>query len=61
MHDQVSVHGDSTASEYGCDLISNDRGRLRELLLEGAASPQASIADAGFFDTLRDRVRDGPR
>ena len=56
------MYGDSNASEYGCDLISDDRERLRALLLEGAASPQASIADAGFFNTLRDRIRDaGPR
>ncbi|MDE0658351.1 MAG: type II toxin-antitoxin system ParD family antitoxin [Gammaproteobacteria bacterium] len=62
MDDQVSVQGHSTASESGCDRFFNDRERLRELLLEGAASPQASIADAGFYNTLRDRVCDaGPR
>lgn len=61
--DQVSARGYSTSSEYVRDLIRNDRDRqrLRGLLLEGAASPQAGIADADYFDSLRRRVRDaGP-
>ena len=33
-----------------------DRRRLRGLLLEGAASPPAVIADAAYFVALRDRV-----
>ena len=33
------------------------RNTLRELLLEGEESGQAGIADASFFDTLRDRIR----
>ena len=35
-----------------------DRQRLRDLLLEGAASPPAVTADADYFQRLRDRVRD---
>ena len=38
-----------------------DRQRLRGLLLEGAASPQAVTADADYFDRLRDRVREAGR
>ena len=34
-----------------------DRQRLRGLLLEGAASPEAITADADYFDRLRGRVR----
>jgi len=60
VNDQVSARGYSTSSEYIRDLIRNDRDhqRLRGLLLEGAASPQAGIADADYFDSLRRRVRD---
>ncbi|MDE0423121.1 MAG: type II toxin-antitoxin system ParD family antitoxin [Gammaproteobacteria bacterium] len=64
VNDQVSARGYRTSSEYVRDLIRNDRDRqrLRGLLLEGAASPQAGIADADYFNTLRRRVRDaGPR
>ena len=55
VEDQVSARGYSTSSEYVRDLIrkDQDRQRLRALLLEGAASPQAVTADAGYFDTLR--------
>ena len=63
MNDQVSTRGYSTSSEYVRDLIRNDRDRqrLRGLLLEGAASPQAANADADYFNTLRRRVHNaGP-
>lgn len=35
-----------------------DRERLRDMLLEGRASPLAVTADANYFDRLRSRVRD---
>lgn len=35
-----------------------DRERLRDMLLEGRASPLAVTADADYFDRLRSRVRD---
>ncbi len=35
-----------------------DRRRLRELLLEGAASPPSVTADAAYFERLRDRVHE---
>ena len=58
VEDQVSARGYSTSSEYVRDLIrkDQDRQRLRGLLLEGAASPQAVAADADYFDELRSRV-----
>ncbi|MCY4546796.1 MAG: hypothetical protein OXC28_00390 [Defluviicoccus sp.] len=51
---------DNGASQYNRDPIRRelDRQNLRELLLEGAASPRAEIADAAYFDRLRSRVRD---
>ena len=60
VEDQVSVRGYSTSSEYVRELIrkDQDRQRLRGLLLEGAASPQAATADADYFDGLRSRVRE---
>lgn len=59
VDDQVSTRGYSTSSEYVRELIRRDRDRqrLRDLLLEGAASSQAASADAGYFDRLRGRVR----
>ena len=59
VEDQVSARGYSTSSEYVRELIrkDQDRQRLRGLLLEGAASPQAVTADADYFDDLRARAR----
>ena len=63
VEDQVSARGYSTSSEYVRELIrkDQDRQRLRGLLLEGAASPQAATADANYFDKLRGRVREAGR
>ena len=63
VENQVSARGYSTSSEYVRELIrkDQDRQRLRGLLLEGAASPQAATADADYFDRLRDRVREAAR
>ena len=63
VEDQVSARGYSTSSEYVRELIRRDRDRqrLRGLLLEGAASPQAVTADADYFDKLRSRVREAGR
>ena len=60
VDDQVDTRGYGSASEYVRELIrrERDRQRLRELLLEGAASPPAGMADAAYFDRLRGRVRD---
>jgi len=48
----------STSSEYVRELIrrEQDRERLRDLLLEGAASPPGGPADEAYFERLRQRV-----
>jgi antitoxin ParD1/3/4 len=60
VDDQVGARGYSTSSEYVRELIrkDQDRQRLRDRLLEGAASPPAVAADADYFNRLRDRVRE---
>jgi antitoxin ParD1/3/4 len=57
---QVEERGYGTSSEYVRDLIrqEQDRQRLRELLLEGAASPPAGVADKKYFASLRKRIRE---
>lgn len=57
--EQVAERGYGTTSEYVRELIRHDqdRRRLRDLLLEGAASPSAEPADAAYFEALRNRVR----
>lgn len=61
VSDQVSSRGYSTSSEYVRELIRKDydRQRLRDRLLAGAASPRGGLADAGYFNRLRDQVREG--
>ncbi len=63
VDDQVTAGGYSTSSEYVRELIrkDQDRQRLRDLLLDGAASPQAVTADADYFNQLRARVREAGR
>ena len=60
---QVRSRGYSSSSEYVRELIrkDQDRQRLRGLLLEGAASPPAVIADSDYFGQLRDKVREAGR
>ena len=60
---QVRSRGYSSSSEYVGELIRKDQDRqaLRGSLLEGAASPPATTADADFFLGLRDRVREAGR
>lgn len=57
--DEQVKRGYGTSSEYVRELIRKDQDqlRLRELLLAGAASPPASVADAGYFRRLRSRSR----
>ena len=63
VDDQVRARGYSTSSEYVRELIrkDQDRQRLRGLLLEGAASPSAAVADADYFDRLRARIHKADR
>lgn len=57
---QVNGGRYGSASEYVRELIrrDQDRSRLRELLLEGAAGPIVGLADEEYFSSLRDRVRE---
>jgi len=58
VDDQVSQRGYGTSSEYVRELIRKDQDRLqlRGLLLAGAASPPAAVADAAYFADLRARI-----
>ena len=59
VDEQVSQRGYGTSSEYVRELIrrDQDRQRLRELLLAGAASEPTAVADEAYFQSLRERVR----
>nr|SPS06240.1 conserved protein of unknown function [Candidatus Nitrotoga fabula] len=59
VDEQVSQRGYGTSSEYVRELIrkDQDRLRLRELLLAGAATAPTAPADGAYFEGLRDRVR----
>ncbi len=59
VDEQVARRGYGTSSEYVRELIraDQDRQRLRDLLLDGAASPATADADEAYFTGLRERVR----
>ncbi len=59
VDEQVAGRGFGTSSEYMRDLIRRDQDRrhLRGLLLDGANSEPAGVADAAYFEGLRKRVR----
>lgn len=59
VDEQAAQRGYETGSEYVRDLIRRDQDRqtLRGQLLDGASSAPADPADAGYFEALRDRVR----
>ena len=40
-------------TEWGSTRSDQDRQKLRNLLVEGAESPPAVMADAAYFETLR--------
>ena len=56
---QVADRGYGSSSEYVRELIRRDQDRqtLRGVLLEGAGSAPAPVADAHHFEALRTRVR----
>ena len=58
VDEQVVRCGYATSSEYVRELIRKDQDRqhLRSVLLQGADSAPAEVADAAYFDALRDRV-----
>lgn len=59
VDEQVNQGSYGTSSEYVRELIRKDQDRLhlRGLLLAGAASAPAALADLAYFEVLRDRVR----
>lgn len=58
VDEQVSQRGYGTRSEYVRELIRRDQQgqQLRCLLLEGANSASAVLADTAYFESLRRRV-----
>jgi antitoxin ParD1/3/4 len=58
VDEQVSQGTYGTSSEYVRELIRKDKDRLhlRGLLLAGAASAPAAVADETYFKTMRERV-----
>jgi len=63
VDEQVGTRGFGTSSEYVRELIRKDQDRqhLRNLLLDGAASPQTGPADDAYFAELRERIRNAKR
>ncbi len=59
VDEQVAGRGYTSSSEYLRALIRREKEheKLRQLLLEGAASPIVGEADARYFAGLRERVR----
>lgn len=59
VDERVSQRGYGASSEYVCELIRKDQDRLKlsELLLVGAASAPTAPADGAYFDELRNQVR----
>jgi antitoxin ParD1/3/4 len=59
VDDQVTEGGYSTSSEYVRELIRRDQDRqqLKGLLLQGAKSKQGAVADATYFDGLRQKLK----
>ena len=60
VDEQVNARGYGSTSEYVRELIRKEQDiqHLRNLLLAGAASPVAGVADKAFFETLREEVRE---
>jgi len=58
VDEQVSQRGCDTRSEYVCELIRKDQQgqELRGLLLDGASSASAGLADTAHFKRFRRRV-----
>jgi antitoxin ParD1/3/4 len=59
VDDQVTEGGYSTSSEYVRELIRRDQDRqqLKGLLMQGAKSKQGAVADAAYFDELRQKLK----
>ena len=63
VDEQVERRGYGTSSEYIRELIrkDHDRTKLRDALLEGAASKPGRPFDKAYFDVLRRGVKKRPR
>jgi antitoxin ParD1/3/4 len=63
VDERVARGGYGTSSEYLRELIRRDQDRetLRNLLLEGAASPLEGPADDAYFEELRELARQNAR
>ncbi|HEY6577961.1 MAG TPA: type II toxin-antitoxin system ParD family antitoxin [Rhizomicrobium sp.] len=59
VDEQVATRSYGISSEYVRELIrtDQDRQKLRNMLLEGGASPPAREADKTYFSDLRKQVR----
>ena len=59
VDEQVEADGYASSSEYIRMLIRRERDqkRMRDLLLEGAASPQGEPVTPEYFEALREHVR----
>lgn len=59
VDEQVATRAYGSASEYVRELLRRERdaAQLRALLLEGLASGPGRVADEGYFDELRERIR----
>jgi antitoxin ParD1/3/4 len=60
VDEQVAGGSYGTSSEYVRELIRRDQDRqhLRQLILDGAASPATTTVDEAYFNGLRERIRD---
>ncbi len=63
VDEQVSQRGYGTSSEYLRELIRKDQDRqaLRSLLMDGLHSNPTQVADASYFNSLREKVRNNQR
>ena len=63
VNEQVHEGGYQDCGEFIRDLIRKERDRqhLRALVLEGAASPKAVVADDEYFDRLFRRLDEAER
>ena len=61
--ERTRMRGHRTSSEYvpAPARRDRDRERVRNLLLEGAASPPADVADSAYFAELRQQAREAGR
>ena len=59
VDEQVTQRGYGTSSEYVRELIRKDADvtRLRDMLLQGAASAPTAPVDEHYFANLRERVK----